>query len=173
MRLKRVDAQAIRYTLILVNARNNKTITDAEIAGALFDNLYWCETDDGIRQCVAVLPQSVWASVRFKIGDTLKNVHPGELFAYAPFTPTATELKKLDARVRHLMSVVTEYLDNPTGVVAFEIDDPHNWRRFRQLATVSGEPCRKPDCSADRVRLAVYCLEHQFDMLYGELPPLI
>ena len=93
MQLTRADAQAVRYTLILVQAWNSKTIDDSEIAGALFDNLYGCETDDGIRQCVAAVPQAAWPQVKFKIADTLMNVHPGELFAYAPFTPTAAKLE--------------------------------------------------------------------------------
>jgi hypothetical protein len=175
MQLTRSDAAAVHTTEKYVRWMERSVITDDELVNALFDNFYGCETDVGIEQCVAVVPQRLWPQKENKVADTLKQAHPGELFVYHPITPTRRELDELDHRVRHTMSLVINYLGDPTGVIEYEIDDPdglrQQWFLFKHFETVEGEPCRKPDCGEDRIHNGVHCRAHHDEMIFGQPPP--
>jgi len=150
-------------------------ISEAEMVNVLFNNFYSCETDLGIEQCVALIPKRLWPQIEEKVCDTLARSHPGELFVYLPITPTPSELDKLDDRVRHIMAVVVNYLQNPTEVIEYEIDDPdgmrQQWFLFKHFETVAGERCRKPNCGEDRIHNGVNCRAHHFEMIFGQPPP--
>lgn len=175
MQLTRSDASAVHQTGNLVRLLNRSVISDAEMADALFDNLFGCQTDGGIEQCVAVMPERLRPQIENKVTDTLNRLYPGELFVYHPIRPTAIELDQLDDRVRHTMAVVINYLQNPTGVIEYEIEDPdglrQQWFVFKRFETVAGEPCRKPDCGEDRIHNGVFCRAHHYEMIFGQPPP--
>ncbi len=149
-------------------------ITDDELVSALFDNFCGCESDGGIEQCVAVVPQRLWPQIGNKVEATLNRPHPGDLFVYQPITPTMDELEQLDNRVRQTMAVVVKYLANPTGVVEYEIDDPdglrQRWFVFKHFETVVGEKCRNPACDEDRIHNGVFCRAHHYEMIFGQPP---
>ena len=175
MQLTGSDASAVHHTGRLVRLLNRGVISETEMVNALFDNFYGCQTDGGIEQCVAVIPERLWPQIEQKVADTLGRTHPGELFVYRPITPTPSELDQLDDRVRHAMAVVVKYLKNPTGVIEYEIDDPdglrQRWFNFKDLDTVRGERCRKSDCNEDRIQFGVFCRAHHYEMIYGQPPP--
>ena len=175
MQLTRSDASAVHVTGKHVRWMERNAISDDEMVNALFDNLYGCETDAGIEQCVAVVPQRLWPQIEGSVAETLKRAHPSELFVYRPHTPTQDELNELDHRVRHMMSVVMKYLANPTGVVEYEVDDPgglrQQWLVFKHFETVVGQPCRRPDCDEDRIRNGIHCRAHHYEMIVGQPPP--
>lgn len=173
--MTRSDAAAVHTTGKHVRCLERDVLTDDEMVNALFDNFYFCETDGGIEQCVAIVPHRLWPQIQEKVRATLNRVHPGELFVYQPITPTPDELEQLDDRVRHTMTVVMKYLANPTGVVKFEIDDPdgrrQQWFVFQQFETFAGEKCRRPACTEDRIRNGVFCCAHHYEMIFGQPPP--
>ena len=175
MQLTQSDASAIQSTARHVGVWNRDIVTDSELVSALFHNFYNCESDAGVEQCVALVPTKLWPDIESKIVDVLGRSHPGELFVYQPIIPAAAVLEQLDDRVRHVMEVVTNYLANPTGIVEYEIDysdgSRQRWCQFKLLETVDGEFCRKANCPEDRIRNAVFCRAHQYETIYGQLPP--
>lgn len=175
MQLTRSDAFAVHRTGRLLRFLIRDEISEAEMINVLFNNFYSCETDLGIEQCVALIPKRLWPQIEEKVRDTLARSHPGKLFVYLPITPTLSELDKLDDRVRHTMAVVVNYLQNPTEVIEYEIDDPdgmrQQWFLFKHFETVAGERCRKPNCGEDRIHNGVNCRAHHFEMIFGQPPP--
>ncbi len=175
MQLTQSDASAVHSTGKQIRGLERNVITDEELVNALFCNLSVCDTDDGILQCVALMPRRLWPLITEKLDDIGGHPHPGRLFVFVPFAPTDEELEHFDRRVRHAISIVADYLQNPTGKVEFEIDDPdgmrQRWFVFKHFQTVAGEKCRKFNCGDDRVQDAVFCAAHHFEMIYGQPPP--
>lgn len=47
------------------------------------------------------------------------------------------------------------------------------WMGIRNSDRLAGYPCRESSCGHDRMTLAYYCPRHQFERLFGSLPPRI
>jgi hypothetical protein len=83
MRLTQADAQAVRFTEQCRKFFEQSTSTDVEFVDALFDNLYGCETDDGIAQCVAAMPEDLGPLIQARISELRERPHPGERYVFA------------------------------------------------------------------------------------------
>lgn len=172
MQLTRSDASAVQQTARLVALLDRGVVLEAELVKGLFDNLHGCDTDLGIEQCVARIPARLWSQIEERATEILSRTHPGEPYFYQP---TQDEMGRLDARVRHAVAVVLEYLKDPTDAVEYPIDDEsglrQKWFLFKTFETVANEKCRKAECEEDRIRNGVYCRAHHFEMIFGQRPP--
>ncbi len=179
MNLPLKDARSVEACRKLATCWEKGLILDAEVFPRVMSYLDGC-TDDGVQQCIAVLPYRLGPQLLRQIDEVRSQPHPGKYSVYAPMFPREQhDLDTLDSRAKRTLRIVEDYLRSPTGPVAFEVDhDSHHraileevWETCQKFETVPGEMCRREKCHEDRIQYAVFCRAHHFEAMYGELPP--
>ena len=174
-KISNADADSIQRCANYVAAFRRNIITESELVTSLFHAIRGCDSNLGIEQCVAQMPDTLHDEIRSRTIALATKDHPGDLFVFQPILPTVEELLDLDERGRHVVDVVNNYLNHPTGNIAYNFDEndlpQKRWFNVRHFDTMIGSKCKKPSCTNDRIKLGVFCPAHHYQILCGTPPP--
>ncbi|MCE9545697.1 MAG: hypothetical protein K8T25_09295 [Planctomycetia bacterium] len=147
--------------------------TDSECAESVLSLAMQCESEFAVNQCVAQFPAAIFEALRSLCEKLAVDGPDGflEPFFIGGETAGNERRRRLDIAMARIRQSARQPAIHPDWAVSGMSELERHWLRVRHCRTVAGEPCKQPNCGADRVVHGVFCPRHHFEMLYGEAPP--